>query len=142
MREIKFRAWTNGKMNYINYPARLTYGDNRLTYWEELNHVADLQAIVMQYTGFNLGEKEIYEGDILREEDGDEIFYAVVTWIKEWCMFACLIIKYGMNEYETYLQMGAKGLDESMFWTFPLTKEKYGKKYLAGNIYENSELLK
>lgn len=95
-----------------------------------------------EYTGFDLGSKKVYEGDILREENEDnEIFYSVVTWIEEWCMFACLIIKNEINEYENYLQGGAGELDKSMFWTFPLIEEEHGKRYLAGNIYEHQNLL-
>lgn len=96
---------------------------------------------VGMFTGFCLKGKQIHEEDIFREECDDEIYYAVVAWIKEWCMFACLVINSDMNEYETYLTLGAEGLDESMFWTFPLCDEEFGERYLAGNIHQHPHLL-
>ncbi len=109
---------------------------------EEKQRVKDCQ-----YTGHKINNIELYEGDIIREEvesdEGDERYYSVVTWIKEWSMFACLIVKKndGINEYKNYLQNSADGLDESMFWTFPIQKEKFGKRAIAGNVYKNRKLL-
>jgi YopX protein len=136
-REIKFRAWDTVEVK----------GFNRTCKTWAFEKIQQSGVFVMQFTGHIENEKEIYEGDIFREEidgnhgDVDEIYYSVVTWIKEWCMFACLIIKDGQNEYQNYLDNGAEMLDESMFWCFPLQIEKYGKRYLAGNIFQNPELL-
>lgn len=77
-----------------------------------------------QYTGFQIKDKELFDGDIVREEistDGlDEVRYAVVTWIKEWGMWACLLIE---GEYQEYMEKGVEALDETMFWTFPMEDE-------------------
>lgn len=86
------------------------------------------------------GKRDIWEGDILfyeeETDEGDIRQYLVVTWIQEWCMFACLNI----DEYHKYQEQGADALDETMFWTSALQEsEMY---HYAGNIYQNPELLK
>lgn len=81
----------------------------------------------------NKGE-EIYEGDILNTHDGANT-KTVVVWIDDWCMFGCLLD----YEYPSFLENGAKELDEMSFWTFPLE----GKDHeIIGNIHENKNLLK
>lgn len=102
---------------------------------------------VMQFTGHQIAGVDLYEGDIVRvEEDAngvdpaDRMNWYVVTWIKEWCMFALLRVG---GEYQEYIDEGTDGLDTSMFWTFPLDVEDIGfsKHFLCGNIYENENLL-
>jgi len=74
MREIKFRAWgeTEGEMTYS--------GD-----WEGLRHLArhmqysDGSLHIMQYTGLHdKNGKEIYEGDVVKNEFGE---CGVVEWV-------------------------------------------------------------
>lgn len=77
--------------------------------------------------------KEIYEGDMYLsdwEHNGKkEQFTYVITYIKEWTMFASLEI----NEYEKYKEAGIDGLDEAMFWTYPVLDSKNIE--ILGNIY-------
>lgn len=100
-------------------------------------------AIWLRYTGHVLGDRKLYEGDIIRqEEEDDEPYHAVVTWIKEWCMFATLVVSKDWNEHREYLEKGVKALDETMFWTFPIQDEKYGgSRTWVGNIYQNPDLI-
>lgn len=160
MREIKFRAkrklngdWVFGSYHFV--------GGNDwckiIPYDEEEDAVINsyyrvITDTVGEFTGKRLGNVDLYEGDIIREEqydetNQDEINYYVVVWIKEWCMFACLHVE---NEYKQYLAGSIEQLDESMFWTFPLTEEEHHifeeskksfKKFLAGNVHDNPELL-
>lgn len=91
-----------------------------------------------QYTGVKDRDgKEIYEGDIFRIEiecdHGDERDYSIVTWIKEWCMFATLL----SGEYKEYLDQGVSVLDEVMFWSYTLQDASENK--IIGNVHENKE---
>lgn len=100
-----------------------------------------------RYTGLkDKNGKEIYEGDIFRIEENateadevDRIFYVVITWVQEWCMFCSLLVD---SEYFDYKNDGIKGLDEPMFWTYTLEDTNSRKHFLCGNIYEQPHLLK
>ena len=138
-REFRFRAWDNNQMYLF---AQVGAPANPAVYtpahWRECTE----SAIIMQFTGFKIKGIDLFESDIVREEtptDGlDEVKYAVVTWIKEWGMWACLLIE---GEYQEYLEKGAEALDETMFWTFPIENIN-NTKTICGNIYQNPELLK
>jgi uncharacterized phage protein (TIGR01671 family) len=98
----------------------------------------DFEFELIQFTGLKDKEgTEIYSGDIFRIEEDDSIFYVVITWINEWCMFASLLI----SEYHEYVSSGIEALDEPMFWTYTLEDTDSKKHYLCGNIYKNPELL-
>lgn len=141
MRELKFRAWDvsdKDKGPYMLGPYDLTD--------TIFSHSEVRKMKLMQYVGLkDKNGKEIYEGDIFRiEESGqngepDEIFYVVITWIKEWCMFGSLIAK---SEYQDYIDNGVKALDEPLFWTYTLEDTDSIKHFLCGNIYETPNLLK
>ena len=143
MREIKFRAWDDYHKVMINPYCELRNG----AFWGEdttNNPIYVKHEHVMQFVGLHdKNGKEIYESDIFRiEESTDEedmIFYVVIVWIQEWCMFATLRVE---DEYQAYLASGVKALDEPMFWTYTLEDTNSRKHFLCGNIYENPELLK
>lgn len=135
-RIIKFRAFAPSTNEMI--PLE----DCMFPEWLEDDEIS-----IMQFTGHQIGGKDVYESDIIRlEEDAegvdpeDKITFYVVTWIKEWCMFCLLRVQ---DEYTDYRQDGISGLDTSMFWTFPLELQNTAnsKHYLCGNIFENANLL-
>jgi hypothetical protein len=107
----------------------------------ELNRKDDIE--IMQYTGHRLRDKDIYEYDIIRQEeegeDGDEVTYYIVIWLQEWSMFAGLRVN---DEYQDYISGGVEKLDTTMFWTFPFdTDETYCKLFLCGNLFETPDLI-
>jgi uncharacterized phage protein (TIGR01671 family) len=75
MREIKFRAWNRGTMDY---------GLRDVTIWN--GHVVpEGDMILMQYTGLlDKNGTEIYEGDIVQGEDvrADTKIYFTVSWLR------------------------------------------------------------
>lgn len=138
MRDIKFRLYSKNDKCFITASSGLKINLNGQIYADWLN-VTDRYAIE-QYTGFkDKNGKEIYEGDIFRlevETDlGDDRDYAIVTYIKEWAMFATLLT----GEYAAYMDEGAASLDEQMFWSYTLEDAK--EQAIIGNIHDNKELL-
>lgn len=97
--------------------------------------------ILMRSTGVLSDRKMIFEHDIRRieeeEEEGDIRRHYVCTWIKEWTMFAWLMIE--DREYQSYLDFGISALDEPMFWTYPVGQEE--EFDICGNIYERTDLM-
>ena len=82
-------------------------------------------------------EKDIFEYDVYRQEtdDGDEIFenYYIVTWVKEWGIFAAL----DAYEFYKYKTKGAEELDEIMFWTFIL--DEVNERSIIGSLLTNKD---
>lgn len=94
-------------------------------YLYHINHIQNL-CNIQDYTIKN--GKEIYEGDIVSKETFDDtkpnyrsISYAKVVWIKELAGYHLL------------------NKDDKILWD--LAYDKYNIE-VAGNIYENSDLLK
>lgn len=156
-REIKFRAWDKATSHMIvtgfhvfgeytlfdgigHYLMENPFGKSSLERYDDVE--------VMQFTGHLINVADVYESDIIRLEESadgvdpdDKMTYYVVTWIKEWCMFAMLRAQ---DEYGEYLTGGVDNLDTTMFWTFPLelNDTEYSKHFLCGNIHEHPHLLK
>ena len=134
MREIKFRALYRGKI----YPVLhlivekdkvstviiemidddLVKSDGSPLKTEKV--VSGNHAILMQYTGLkDKNGKEIYEGDIIRESDGDGGYiYAKVVYYKD----------------------GFMGKEKGFEPEYPISDFK-NETEVIGNIYENPELL-
>lgn len=137
-RVLKFRFWTPDKRMIDDHEGWVEdIGINAaLSYSREYGYIQ------MQFSGFVLKNKELYESDIVRiEEEGEEDDnrnYYVCTWIKEWAMFALLHTE---NEYFQYLESGVAALDEFLYWTYVFDEKENIHKNICGNIYQNPELL-
>ena len=126
-RTIKFRAWDKkyGKMcdltllglhcSFDANPA--VYGVWSAERTEKVAHYSDVE--LMQFTGlFDEDGTEIYEGDIL-EDDADGLSYDVVEWNDKYAGWT------------------------TRSWYAPKDLADSAKLHrVAGNIYENPELLK
>lgn len=143
MREIKFRGknkdlgWVYGQLTFdINGNAYIiqnvemdsSYGLEETMLFATMWYRVDKNTIG-QYIGLHdKNGKEIYEGNIVSKETFDDtkpnyrdISYAKVVWIKELASYH-LVNK-----------------DDKILWD--LAADKYNIE-VAGNIYENSDLLK
>ena len=117
MREIKFRAWDTKIMSYdgfsIEAGGRVYWFGN---FMEEMGDLGD-SCTLMQHTGLkDENGKEIYEGDIFKDEHED---LYVITWIVDIASFGFYLIS-----------------DEEMVtYTVPTDIQ------VISNIYEDPELL-
>lgn len=163
MREIKFRGinkksgmWVYGPPQFVEYDdvkaaCIICWADhNPTTGFSSPGNIAFVDVIpetVGQFTGHQINGVDLYEGDIVRLEENadgvdpeDRMIYYVVTWLKEWSMFALLRVE---DEYPEYLEDGAEDLDTASFWCFPLDPQdtETSKHYLCGNIHQHPHLL-
>jgi len=135
MRDIKFRAWDNGKKYNDSYNERMSksfsLGDTIVIFDGDLIPIEFLKDIdrsnenksrfeLMQYTGLkDRNGVEIYEGDIIKEHFGAEV---KVEFIKG-CFVVDLL-------YEKPIELAS------------LIMADFGNKVeVIGNIYETPELL-
>lgn len=119
MREIKFRAWT-GKKTGMTKPFTLEEVDENEVGVEgnaDPKHFSNYllaENVIMQYTGLKSKNREIYEGDLLKDKAGHiwEVKYKAPRFYLE-----CNGHK---NDFDPALMEVCE---------------------LVGNIYENAELL-
>ena len=132
MREYKFRMWNKKEkkmydVGVLDFDYKQVYMKGYLNYTTSSFQIEDIE--LMQFTGLHdKNGKEIYEGDIVSKETFDDtkpnyrdVSYAKVVWIEELASYH-LVNK-----------------DDKILWD--LASDKYNIE-VAGNIYENSELLK
>ncbi len=124
MNNLKFRAWDKKKNTFTNYQIvddMLYFMDKFTGVW--IRDDNKNRFILMQSTGmFDKNGKEIFEGDILTDEgmfEGDCWDYAT--------------IKFDKTDYTYYLNWENEQICGSI-----TESESYT---VAGNIYENKELL-
>ncbi len=120
MREIKFRAWDNGKMRYDVWPT----SNNTIGAW--LDNGRELQfhdlggskVILMQFTGLkDKNGKEIYEGDMIKGYRTGKIIWN-----------------------EKLSSFGAVNKEGQLIYDFPLSNYT-PEPEVIGNIHDNPELL-
>lgn len=117
-REIKFRIWSkeSPKNKMIGIVPLLS------DFWKNNKHNSE-EIEVMQYTGIKMYEGEVYEGDIIRDDEGDQF---VVVWDETDARFMCELV-------------GEEGY--GMYDSFSLSEICTTHSVLEGNIYENPNLL-
>ena len=129
MREIKFRAWDTKKKKMI-VPASIIFSpvdDTPMLIGVRMADIRQKGAVgyeLMQFTGLlDRNGKEIYESDILRDEDNMTI-----------------IVEYGLQEVDAFEGVGFN------VWTFMDNANADGKRLqrtyeVIGNIYQDKHLL-
>ena len=160
MREIKFRAWFNGKRKMV---YNLGFDDRSFTTLDdptleenEMPAVWDKDCIIddsyyegafsfelMQYTGLkDKNGVEIYEGDILLEKNckvwGEYTKDDGITWLK-------MTNKTEDRLYQVFYDEKTCQFTTNRGWLWPLSNltEVIGNlTEVIGNIYENPELIK
>lgn len=119
---MKYRVWNNATKRFLRTSTYIDSDGN--LYKDNDPHGLDMSGkrsispmpncTVMRSTGLHdKNGTPIFEGDIFRVEEqaDDRMYYLVIHWIKEWCMFRCLTV----GEYTDYLATGISTLDEPMF---------------------------
>ncbi len=159
-RELKFRAWLDGKMGYwpdwhITFTGHFVKEENGgLT-----TIVGSMQPPIMQYTGLkDKNGVEIYEGDILQYRR----YYALKRWWSETSDITIIEQEMNQQRADSYLGSGIVRYEDGE-WTagYPVTgktlhrgeylnrgtgstsdyEEKVWDFEVIGNIYENPKLL-
>jgi uncharacterized phage protein (TIGR01671 family) len=125
-RVIKFRAWDGKKFTDISCAEFYFSRSGELTVGETVEHGTHDEFIhfpLMQFTGLlDANGKEIYEGDIVREQIDREEFILTVAWDAERTCFD--LYEYREPTYANDMWNATGNQTE-----------------VIGNIYENPELL-
>ena len=127
MKNLKFRAWNKEEKKWIEQGFNgigLTLSG--IASWLDGGEMVcdvDEYVEIMQYTGCNdITGKEIYEGDIVKIDYGDELLIGIMEFYDfAWCIKSKY--KNGKNLY------------------YPIFCEDVDLIEILGNIYENPELL-
>jgi len=142
MREIKFRAWDNGKKEWIEDFSFV--GGN---WWideyknDSLENKRPFEnSELMQYTGLkDKNGKEIYEGDIViggMNYSGEQFYKGYVYWFEDGAEYWALadFSEFGGKWNDRFTKL-VEGIDEDDDSTETDTLE------IIGNVYENPDLL-
>lgn len=127
MREIKFRAWDELNEHMVSYDR---YGEAE-DFWMMTRKN---EWPVMQYIGLkDKNEKEIYEGDILRQPHNSDFkfLYHLIEWSNKNCTWRA---RHRRDSSSDAVGEGSCLLFVYLANTLELE--------VIGNIYENPELLK
>jgi hypothetical protein len=144
-RILKYRVWSEKYGSFLYWGFQESGVDDRLMFVSppmsyDLNTVSVLEKSE-QCTGLrDVANKLIYVGDIKRDPgDGGDLppYYCVMTWIREWAMFAWLEV----SEWEMYQLNGVEALDTTMYWSYPSRATGDDRDEVVGNIHENGDLL-
>jgi uncharacterized phage protein (TIGR01671 family) len=130
VREYKFRAWDNGKMQNVsfnNLHVNFHHPKGTIYIRDEMKPFGNThETTLMQYTGLkDKNGKEIYEGDILKTDLSRP--YVVVVFRNGAFMYQC------QDEGNDYF--------DHIFHVNAPEKEKDQYLEVVGNIYENPELI-
>jgi uncharacterized phage protein (TIGR01671 family) len=131
MRELKFRAWDTAKKKMVyrglhDHNWYYTYkNDDEGCHWAYPINQRDAKWLkpVMQFVGFlDKNGKEIYEGDIIADEYGDDEMQGFITYDAK---------------SAKYIRKSLNTIPEQEDFMDDLHEPR-----IIGNIYENPELLK
>ncbi len=138
-RPLKFKVWDSvnqrwvREFDYISLDGEYIYNAS----FRNINNIEKRKLIVVQFTGiFDKDGKEIWQGDIRREEIehdlGDDVYYYVCKWMPEICSFVWM-------DYGDTVTDWQKEID--IEWPCTVKKEESHLYKICGNIFENPELL-
>lgn len=130
-REIKFRAWNEGKMIYQNQTIMTANNDQLWWFFKSIRK----DAILMQFTGLqDKNGVDIYEGDIPKGFNNSIEISEISLGTDSWGMIykaICVNVQY--DDKSGHLIIVKNGVN---------SYSKSAKEIeIIGNIYENPELL-
>jgi len=145
MREIKFRAWDTLRKTMF-YKDSVSISINGAVHFLETTGEWEVDAFengttgnrinLMQFTGLkDKNGKEIYEGDVVKWDDGSNEKYwrvAVCFWDDKQAMFSYRVIKNTLHELSC---------EEGHVFGGNFYYRDGRQLIVCGNIYENPELI-